>query len=320
MISIQDLTKYYGEVCAVDRVSFRVEKGEVLGLLGPNGAGKTTTMRILTCYLKPTSGTIRVKDIDIREDPVEVKHLIGYLPESAPLYPDMLTYEYLQHVAAIRGLTSDRRLTRIHELADLCGINEIMHMHIRELSRGYKQRVGLAHAMMSDPEILVLDEPTSGLDPNQIVDIRSIIREIGRTKTILFSTHILSEAEATCDRIVIINKGQVAADGTAEKLRASAVGESVIHLGLLDATYADVRSTLSRISAVKGVRQHSGDGSSGPRDALYVELTCTEDVRPAVYEAIKGNTWTMIEFVRESQSLESVFRDLTRADAHSKEK
>ena len=206
MIHVESLTKYYNDLCAVDQISFDISKGEIMGLLGPNGAGKTTTLQILTGFLRPTSGNIRVKDYSIYEDSLQIKKLLGYLPESAPLYHDMLVYDYLNYVANLRGINSSNKISRIRQLADLCGIREVMHKAINELSKGFKQRVGLAHAMMDDPEILVLDEPTSGLDPNQIIEIRDIIKQIGKEKTVILSTHILSEAEATCDRIVIINK------------------------------------------------------------------------------------------------------------------
>lgn len=218
MIRFENLTKYYGDVCAVDHVSFEVKKGEILGFLGPNGAGKTTTYRILTGYLQATSGTIKVKDYDIHENLLEIKKLIGYLPESAPVYHDMLVYDYLNYIADIRGVPADKKLDHIKELANLCSLNEVMHKTVNQLSKGYRQRVGIAHALMGDPEILVLDEPTVGLDPNQIAETRDIIKRIGKEKTIIFSTHILSEAAATCDRVVIINDGKLAADYTKEKL------------------------------------------------------------------------------------------------------
>ena len=221
MIKIENLTKYYGNLKAVDSVSFDIQKGEILGLLGPNGAGKTTIYRILTGYLSPTSGTINVKDFNIYNNPIEIKKLIGYLPEAAPIYQDMLVFDYLNYVADIRGVDKEKKLAHLRDLADLCSLNEVMHFSINELSKGYRQRVGIAHALMGDPEILVLDEPTSGLDPNQIVETREIIRRIGKEKTIVFSTHILSEAEATCDRVVIINQGKIVADDTVENLRKS---------------------------------------------------------------------------------------------------
>lgn len=219
MIKFQNLVKYYGDFCALDQISFEVKQGEILGLLGPNGAGKSTTYRILTGYLNPTSGNIQVKDFNIHEHRTEIKGLIGYLPESAPIYHDMLVYDYLDYVADIRGVDPSVKLTHIRELADLCSLNEVMHKAVDELSKGYRQRVGIAHALMGDPEILILDEPTIGLDPNQIAETRDIIKSIGKKKTIIFSTHILSEAEATCDRIVIINRGKIVANDTLANLR-----------------------------------------------------------------------------------------------------
>lgn len=219
MIKFQNLTKYYGDVCAVDNISFEINKGEILGFLGPNGAGKTTTYRILTGYLQATSGNIRVKDFNIHDHQLEIKKLIGYLPEAAPIYHEMLVYDYLNYVADIRGVPEDKKLTHIRELADLCSLNEVMHKTIDELSKGYRQRVGIAHALMGEPEILVLDEPTSGLDPNQIAETRDIIKRIGKEKTVIFSTHILSEAEATCDRVVIINEGKLVADHSSSELQ-----------------------------------------------------------------------------------------------------
>jgi len=221
MIKVENLTKYYGDLCALDNVNFEVKKGEILGLLGPNGAGKTTTYRILTGYLNPTSGNIHVKDYDIYENQIEIKRLIGYLPESAPIYPYMIVFEYLNYVADVKGVEKKKRISHIQELAELCSLNEVMHMTIAELSKGYRQRVGIAHALMGDPEILVLDEPTSGLDPNQIAETRDIIKRIGKKKTIVFSTHILSEAEATCDRMIILNDGKVVADSRLSDLRES---------------------------------------------------------------------------------------------------
>ena len=227
MIKIENLTKYYGELKAVDSVSFEIQKGEILGLLGPNGAGKTTIYRILTGYLSPTSGSIKVKDFNIYDNLIEIKKLIGYLPEAAPIYQDMLVFDYLNYIADIRRVEKDKKLAHLRDLADLCSLNEVMHFSINELSKGYRQRVGIAHALMGDPEILVLDEPTAGLDPNQIVETRDIIRRIGKEKTIVFSTHILSEAEATCDRIVIINRGKIVADNTVDGLRKSLKLESL---------------------------------------------------------------------------------------------
>jgi ABC-2 type transport system ATP-binding protein len=308
MISIQNLTKYFGTFKALDRISFEVGRGEILGLLGPNGAGKTTTMRILTCYLAPTAGTVRIGDFDILENPRQVKKLIGYLPEFAPLYTDMLVYDYLGYVASIRDLAASRREQRIEELAEICGLREVMHRPFRELSRGYKQRVGLAHALIGDPDILILDEPTSGLDPNQIVDIRAIVREIGREKTIIFSTHILSEAEATCDRIVIIDRGRIVADGTAETIKSSGRLEFQLSLHAVDFTKA--RRYLSAVDGVEDIRRLPDGGEQ----ELRIQLVCTRDNRTAISRVAREQGWMVMEFTREKGSLENIFRELTQAN------
>ncbi len=311
MISIDNLTKYYGDACAVDEISFEIKKGEILGLLGPNGAGKTTTMRMLTCYLLPTSGNINVKDHNIYEDSVEIKKLIGYLPESAPLYPDMLVYDYLKFVADVRELEKSKSDSRIKKLADMCGINEVMHRPINELSKGYKQRVGLAHAMMNDPEILVLDEPTSGLDPNQIIEIRDIIKMIGKEKTVILSTHILSEAEATCDRIVIINKGKIVADGATDELMREAGSDYVMHVSLKHSNFDEIKGSFQSIPEVSDVIL-----SQSEDDTISFHLACSgkKDVRTDIHEVIKNNNWPLLEFHRETRTLETIFRELTRGD------
>jgi ABC-2 type transport system ATP-binding protein len=311
MIRIDQLTKYYGEVCAVDDISFEMRKGEILGLLGPNGAGKTTTLRILTGYLQPTSGDIFVKDYNIHAHALEIRKLIGYLPEAAPIYPDMIVYDYLRFVAGLRGLTGEGTAKRIRELAGLCGISEVMHKSIHELSKGYKQRVGLAHAMMSNPEILVLDEPTSGLDPNQIVEIRDIIREIGKEKTVILSTHILSEAEATCDRVVIIHKGTIAADGTTDALKRDGGQEYAVHVSLKLNDFEPVREAFSRVPGVAETRLVGAENGT-----LDVSLACREarDLRPEIYRVIRDHDWDLLEFRRKGRTLETIFRDLTRGN------
>ncbi|HSG28324.1 MAG TPA: ATP-binding cassette domain-containing protein [Candidatus Krumholzibacterium sp.] len=309
MIEITDLTKFYGDLCALDHVSLTIEKGKVLGLLGPNGAGKTTAMRILTGYLSPSSGSVVAKGVDVETSPIEIKRMIGYLPESAPLYQDMLVYDYLRYVAEIRGLDGERVDARIKELSAICGLRTVMHRSIHELSKGYKQRVGLAHAMMGDPEILVLDEPTSGLDPNQIVEIRDIIRKIGREKTVILSTHILSEVEATCDRVVIINRGRIVADGSTDELKKTSQSEYSLTMTLRGAGEKQVSDLLASVPGVSGITcEEAGDGE------LAARLTCDtpEDLRGPVYEKIKGTGWTLLEYGRESKSLERIFRELTK--------
>jgi ABC-2 type transport system ATP-binding protein len=309
MIQIKGLTKYYDDFCAVDNISLDISKGEIIGLLGPNGAGKTTTLRMLTGYFQPSSGTINVKDISILDQPLDVKKFIGYLPESAPLYHNMIVFDYLCYVADLWGYTAAAKDARIKTLSTLCGLASIMHKTVGELSKGLKQRVGIAHAMMGDPEILILDEPTSGLDPNQIVEIRKIIREIGQEKTVILSTHILSEAEATCDRIIIINKGKIVADGSTETIKQSDGSLNELHVTLKNATFSDIEPVLSSIQGVTDIRNNPLTGEN----MTCITLSCKSDrdIRDDVYSAIKKQDWIVLEFYLESRSLESIFRNLT---------
>ena len=308
MIQVQNLTKYFHDFCAVDQISIEIQKGEILGLLGPNGAGKTTTLRMLTGFLQPSAGSIHVKDYSIDEQPLKIKKALGYLPESAPLYHDMLVYDYLNYVADIRQIGKDHKPARIRELGDLCDIKNVMHQPIGELSKGYKQRVGLAHAMMNDPEILILDEPTSGLDPNQIVEIRQIIKQIGKEKTIILSTHILSEAEATCDRIVIINQGKIVADDSTESLKESAGNKKYIQLCLRQTDFKSVDTLLSTIDGITSIQRiEESDGE------LEIKIDCRPavDPRAEIYQKIKQTDWVVLDFHQESQTLETIFRELT---------
>lgn len=308
MIHVENLTKFYNDFCAVDHINFNIRRGEIIGLLGPNGAGKTTTLKMLTGFFPPTEGTIRVKDFSITENPLEIKQMIGYLPESAPFYKDMLVYDYLMFVAKVRDIPAAERLPRLKYLADLCGLNESMHKAVGELSKGLNQRVGLAHAMMNNPEILILDEPTQGLDPNQIVEIRNLIRKIGQEKTVIFSTHILSEAEATCDRIVIINRGKIVADGTTDMLRQNAGHGALLHLGLRNADLETVRLRLKAIEGVESVQRiEENDGFL----SVNVISRTANDLREAIYQKIKSTDWVIVDFHQESYTLESIFRDLT---------
>ncbi len=309
MINAEGLTKFYGTQCAVDNISLHIRKGEIVGLLGPNGAGKTTTLRMLTGFLRPSSGNVRIKDFNIDENPLTVKGLIGYLPESAPLYNEMLAYDYLRYVAEIRGIEKGQIDSRLRHVAHLCGINEVMHKPIGTLSKGYKQRVGLAHAMIDDPEILILDEPTSGLDPNQIVEIRDIIREIGKEKTVILSTHILSEAEATCNRIIIINRGRIVADEGIDTLKGRMGKEFLVNISLKDAIFDNVKEVLGQVTGVTGVTQNGVD-----QDILKLSVHCGSDmdIREEIYKEIKKQTWVLMGFYHEVQTLEKVFRDLTR--------
>ncbi len=308
MIHVENLTKYYDGLCAVDQITLDIHKGEILGLLGPNGAGKTTTLRMVTGFLRPTSGNIRIKEYTIEQHSLEIRKLLGYLPEAAPLYHDMLVYDYLDYVARIREIGTEQIHSRVRELGELCGLNEVMHKPIGELSRGYKQRVGLAHAMMSDPEILVLDEPTTGLDPNQIVEIREIIKQIGKEKTIILSTHILSEAEATCDRIVIINRGRIIADDSTESLKQMARGESLIHISLQNAPFQSVENKLAEIQGIVSITPVDETG-----DTTQVIVTCQSsmDLRGEIYHKVKETDWILLDFHQETKTLEKIFRELT---------
>ena len=311
MIEVQNLTKYYKDFCAVNHISMTVRKGEILGLLGPNGAGKTTTLRMLTGYLRPSSGTIKVDDLHMPEDVLKIKSMIGYLPESAPLYHNMLVYDYLDYVARIKGISDkETRYDRFLKLSDLCGLSAIMDKPIANLSKGLKQRVGLAHAMMTDPEILILDEPTSGLDPNQIVEIRDIIKNIGKEKTIIFSTHILSEAEATCDRIAIINNGRVVADDTTLNLKKRVQANSLIRLSLQG---ADQERALTLL---KGIDSRLDVAAVDPVEenlvSFEIKSSGNQDFRPDIYLKIKDTDWIIVQLAKESQALEKIFRELTR--------
>ena len=329
MIHVDNLSKYYDHFCAVDEISLDIRKGEILGLLGPNGAGKTTTLKMLTGYFSPSSGSIRVGSYNIAEHPLEIKQMIGYLPESSPFYTELLVYDYLNYVAKIRGIAPEERAPRIQYLSDLCGLSHVMHKSIGELSKGLNQRVGLAHAMMRDPEILILDEPTQGLDPNQIVEIRNIIRKIGEEKTVIFSTHILSEAEATCDRIVIINQGRIVADGKTEDLKQSASPSATIYLTLANASFDAAAVVLTRIEGGQAVEPLHSEMPGGAGQApetraeqaqtandgpLALRLTCRSpsDRREAIYQQIKQTDWILLEFYQEARTLETIFHDLTR--------
>jgi ABC-2 type transport system ATP-binding protein len=311
LIEVKNLTKYYKDFCAVNNISMTIQKGEILGLLGPNGAGKTTTLRMLTGYLRPDSGTIKVDDFNMPEDILKIKAMIGYLPESAPLYHNMLVYDYLDYVARIKGISDkETRYDRFLKLSDLCGLAAIMDKPIGNLSKGLKQRVGLAHAMMTDPEILILDEPTSGLDPNQIAEIRGIIKNIGKEKTIIFSTHILSEAEATCDRIAIINNGRVVADDTTLNLKKRVQQNSLIRLSLKGADQNNALTLLKNIDSRLDVA--AVDPVEENLVSFEIKNSGDQDFRSDIYLKIKTTDWIIVQLAKEPQALEKIFRELTR--------
>ncbi|MDY6933617.1 MAG: ATP-binding cassette domain-containing protein [Spirochaetota bacterium] len=306
MINVSGLTKYYGDFLAVDNISFSIREGEITGLLGPNGAGKTTTLRMLTCYLNPTSGRINIGDYLVDENPLEVKKLIGYLPETAPLYSEMVVYDYLQFVGEIRSIVDQ---TRIKEIANLCGLNDVMHKNIGALSKGYKQRVGLAHAMIHDPEILILDEPTSGLDPNQIIEIRNLIKRIGQKKTVILSTHILSEVEATCDRVIIIDSGHIVADARTSELK-SGVGKDVkLSIKVSGVNFNTLSEEVKKIDGINSIKEkHDEEGLT----SATVISSSDKDARADIFKLISERGWILFEMLKEHRTLENVFRELTR--------
>ena len=309
MIEAEGLVKRYGAFEAVRGVSFRVEKGQVIGLLGPNGAGKTSIMRILTCYHFPTRGAARVDGHDVLTQPHLVRQSVGYLPENAPLYDDMKVREYLSFVADVRGLTGARRIQRLELVVGACGLAEVFSRVIRRLSKGYRQRVGLAQAILHDPAVLVLDEPTSGLDPNQIVEIRALIRSLGTEKTVILSTHILQEVEVLCQRVLIMNAGKLIAQGTPEEIaRAMNQGTvlSVSFKGRLEESAARTLETLEGVRALIAVR-------AAPEDRVDVDLDVAPGVDPseAVYDWAVAHGCKILGMKTERTRLEDLFARLT---------
>jgi ABC-2 type transport system ATP-binding protein len=305
-IVVENLTKIYGTQRAVDNISFRVKTGEVLGFLGPNGAGKTTTMKAITTYLVPTEGDIRVGEYSIHERPEEIKKKIGYLPESNPLYQDMPVIDYLKFVGELQGIRSANIKEKIREMVVTCGLEGEKHKKISELSKGYRQRVGLAQALIHDPEVLILDEPTTGLDPNQIVEIRELIKKIGRKKTVILSSHILAEVEATCDRIMIINNGKIVADGTSETLRKQAAGKEILKVTLEDVEKNTAFEHLSALETVEMV-----DIINNKISRFEVQSKPNTSSRRGIFNLCVDKGWTLTELTPLETKLEDIFRTLT---------
>ncbi|MEZ4772881.1 MAG: ATP-binding cassette domain-containing protein [Bacteroidia bacterium] len=304
-ITVRNLTKTYGDQRAVDNISFQVKTGEILGFLGPNGAGKTTTMKVLTCYMAPSGGTVKIGDLDIFDNPEEIKKHIGYLPENNPLYLEMPVLEYLAFVAEIQGVSKAEFPARIRSIVSKCGLNKEKHKKIGELSKGYRQRVGLAQALIHDPEILILDEPTTGLDPNQIVEIRNLIREIGKEKTVILSTHILPEVEASCDRILIISNGKIVADGTPDTLSKQAQGRHVVNVRIK----ADQEDAVRQLRIMKDVSTVEINPSKP--DWFQITSTTGVETREAVFQLCVKNGWILTEMTPVEERLEDIFRELT---------
>jgi len=309
-IVVENLTKNYGTQKAVNDISFEVKTGEILGFLGPNGAGKSTTMKIITCFMAPSKGDVKVGNYSIHTNQEEIKKNIGYLPENNPLYLDMPVLEYLEYVAILQGVPKDKIQNRLVEMVRETGLNNEKHKKIGELSKGFRQRVGLAQALIHDPEVLILDEPTTGLDPNQIVEIRELIRRLGKEKTVILSTHILSEVEATCDRILIINEGKIVADGTSESLRQKAKGNEMLRIQISEIDGNDaVISALQNLETVEMV-----DPISEPDVVNSFMISSKSNVtsRKPIFEMCVKNNWVLTEMTPIETKLEDIFRDLTK--------
>jgi ABC-2 type transport system ATP-binding protein len=306
MIEVENLTKRYGRHTAVDGISFRVHKGEILGFLGPNGAGKTTTMRILTCYLPPTEGTARVAGFDVFEQPLEVKRRIGYTPETPPLYPDMDVGSFLDFCAKIKGVAGKDRKARISDVMEKTRISDVRGTLIGRLSKGYRQRVGLAQAILHNPDVLILDEPTAGLDPKQIIETRELIKGLGGEHTIVLSTHILPEVSMTCGRVVIINKGRVVAEDTPENLTHRLQGAATVRLEVRGES-PDLEATLAGVPGVKSVRR--------AKPGVYeVDAEAGRDVRADLARAVIGRGLDLLSLQQSGMSLEEIFLHLTTTD------
>ena len=305
-IQIENLSKRFGYQKAVDNISFEVKPGEVLGFLGPNGAGKSTTMKMITGYLSMGDGDIRLGGKSVRDHGDELKRHIGYLPENNPLYHDMPVIDYLEFCAALQGMKRNTIDQRVREMVSVCGLNPEKHKKIGELSKGYRQRVGLAQAMIHDPEILVLDEPTTGLDPNQIVEIRKLIRELGKAKTVVLSTHILPEVEATCDRILIINKGKIVANGTADNLRKQASGKEIMKLRIEDGGAEEIMHELRRIKSVDTV-----EWVDKSLNRFEVQSNTGLSSKREIFQLCVQKKWVLSELIPIETRLEDIFRDLT---------
>ena len=310
MIEVSHVSRNFGDFRAVNDVSFSIPTGQIVGLLGPNGAGKTTTMRMITGFLSPSSGTVKIDGIDITENPVEAKKKIGYMPESAPLYGEMIVEDYLVYIANIYG---QNPAEKVPALCEECGLKEVMSKNISELSRGNRQRVALAHALKNDPEILILDEPTSGLDPNQVEDVRAIIREIGKTRTVIVSTHILSEVETICSRAIIISGGKLVADSSIEELKNSIGTSSSVYITIGAEKAAEGAAEIAKgIAGVSAVSINKLEGET-PRNELVISVNGDTEIRPALIKKLVEGGFDLYEAALNKNTLEDVFHTLTEA-------
>lgn len=307
MIEITNLTKNFGSNVVLDKINFSVKQGEILGFLGPNGAGKTTTMKIIASFWSPTSGNVKIDGKNVCKNSLKTRLKIGYLPENAPLYEDMLVREYLKFTADIRNITNVKK--RLEEISVLCGLSSVMNKLIDELSKGYRQRVALAQAIIHNPDVLILDEPTTGLDPNQIVEIRDLIKKIGREKTVIFSTHILSEVSATCDRVIIVNNGKIVGEGKPKELIKNAGMKNITYIKV-KGPKDEVFSSIKHLKNVENIKIKDNDGNN-----IYgyeVNYENNIDERENLSNLILRSGWSIFEMKSKSQSLEDVFRELTK--------
>jgi len=310
MIEVENLTKRYGPTLAVSDVSFEVHDGEILGFLGPNGAGKTTTMRVITGYFPPSAGRVRVAGYDVVEEPLEAKRRTGYLPEAPPVYPDMTVAEYLAFVGRIKGVPRRELKSRLAEVSEKCAVTDVQNRQIGKLSKGYRQRVGLAQALIHNPEVLVLDEPTAGLDPKQIIETRQLIKGLAGRHTVILSTHILPEAAKTCQRVVVINAGKIVAVGTPDELTRRLQGFETILL-TVEGPATDVKDKLQQVEGVNLVEPH--DSSDG-RMTYEVHAEKGKDVRAELARAVVESHWKLYELKTSGMSLEDIFLKLTTKD------
>lgn len=306
-LTVQHLTRFYGQQRAVDNVSFSIKEGEIVGFLGPNGAGKSTTMKIATTYLPPSEGTVRVGEWDVQQNPMQVKRIIGYLPEHNPLYRDMYVHEYLRFIGSLYGLRGQTLKQRVNTMVEQCGLTQEQHKKIEMLSKGYRQRVGLAQALIHDPQVLILDEPTTGLDPNQLVEIRRLIKEVSKNKTVIFSTHIMQEVQALCDRVIVINKGRVVADDLLQNLVRGGADSIIIQVEFDRTVPVDDLRALTGVASV--------DVISDTTFRIIAEQA--KDVRPEIFKYASEKSVSLIGLKQEENSLEHVFRLLTLPDTET---
>ena len=314
MIKVQDLSKNYGDVQAVKSINFEIEDGEIVGFLGENGAGKTTTLKMLTGYLVPTKGNVEINDLNINDSALEIQKQIGYLPELNPLYPEMSVYEYLEFIARVRNITGKSFREALARVVERCGLQGVVHKLVSSCSKGYKQRIGLAGSMIHDPKILILDEPVTGLDPNQIVEIRELIKSLGREKLVLMSSHILQEIQATVDRIMIIHQGEIVANGTNEELMSSFKGNTILNLEVRNAnenTLKDLSIAVANINVVE-------INEKKDHHLIQLEYSQETDPREDLFNYAVNSDWVILKMTPTTTDLEDVFRKLTmegKADA-----